>query len=140
MTLLFRSLGEAPGKHESDFSCVGLHAGSRLIASASTFPATTPRQASTSAPVLAEQWGSSIHRSPSSNFDFGVPPLLGYLENVVDTSWMIVDDILTGKITLFCNYIAAGLPNAEEAHALTLPSETAHSTSPQFTLTAPHTK
>ena len=25
--------------------------------------------------------------------EFSVPPLLGYLENVADTSWMIVDDI-----------------------------------------------
>jgi hypothetical protein len=30
--------------------------------------------------------------------DFSVPPLLGYLENAVDTSRMIADDILTGKL------------------------------------------
>jgi hypothetical protein len=76
----------------------------------------------------------------AQQLDFNVPPLLGYLENVVDTSWMIADDVLTGKIALLCNYIAAGFPSAEDGHALTVPSETAHSTSPQLTLTAPHTK
>jgi hypothetical protein len=72
--------------------------------------------------------------------DFSVPPLLGYLENIVDTSRMIADDIFTGKVALLCNYIAAGFPSAEDSHALTVPSETAHSTSPQLTLTTPHTK
>ena len=72
--------------------------------------------------------------------EFSVPPLLGYLENVADTSWMIVDDILTGKIALLCNYIAAGFPAGEDSHALTVPSETAYSTSAQFTLTTPHMK
>ena len=46
------------------------------------------------------------------------------MENVVDTSWMIVDDALTGKIALLCNYIAAGSPAAEDSDALIVPTET----------------
>jgi hypothetical protein len=65
--------------------------------------------------------------------DFSVPPLLGYWRTSSN-------DILTGKIALLCNYIAAGFPSPEEGHALTVPSETAHSTSPQLTPTTPHAK
>jgi hypothetical protein len=83
---------------------------------------------------------TAVRRATSVSNTASVPPLLGYLENVVDTSWMIADDILTGKIALLCNYIAAGFPAAEDSHALTVPGETAHSTSPQLTLTTPHTK
>jgi hypothetical protein len=36
--------------------------------------------------------------------------------------------------------MAAGFPAGEDCHALTVPSETAHSTSAQFTLTTPHMK
>ena len=49
--------------------------------------------------------------------EFSVPPLLGYLENVADTSWMIVDDILTGKIALLCDYIAVGFPAGEDSRS-----------------------
>ena len=53
-------------------------------------------------------------------------PILGTpAGGVVDTSWMIVDDALTGKIALLCNYIAAGSPAAEDSDALIVPSETA---------------
>ena len=36
--------------------------------------------------------------------------------------------------------MAAGFPAGEDSHALTVPSETPHSTSAQFTLTTPHMK
>jgi hypothetical protein len=52
-------------------------------------------------------------RLAKQQLDFNLPPLLGYLENVVDTGRMIADDILTGKIALLCNYIAAGFPSPE---------------------------
>ena len=43
---------------------------------------------------------TAVRRATSVSNTASVPPLLGYLENVVDTSWMIADDILTGKIAL----------------------------------------
>jgi hypothetical protein len=41
---------------------------------------------------------------------------------------------------MLAQIMAAGFPAGEDSHALTVPSETAHSTSAQFTLTTPHMK
>jgi hypothetical protein len=72
--------------------------------------------------------------------DFSVPPLLGYLENAVDTSWMIADDALTGKFTLLCNYIASEFASVVDGHGAVALNEMAHLTDQQLQplLTRPH--
>lgn len=54
----------------------------------------------------------------------GLPDTLGYVEKVVET---VVGDILTGKIALLCNYIAAGLPTVPNGQSETPLSEVVQS-------------
>ena len=54
---------------------------------------------------------------PAQQSTIGLPDTLGYVDNIIEIA---LDDVLTGKLALLSNYIAAGFPAVAHGQGRTL--------------------